>query len=107
MKETNPKKTNPAITSFPSPVSSELLARSDTDKVTFIEGKFREILEVLGLDIGHDSLKHTPRRIAKMYVEEIFSGLNPKNFPEVTCFDAPVNNSSSGIVLVKNIELMS
>ncbi len=101
------KKIDPAITRFPSPVSSELLARSDTDKVTFIEGKFREILEVLGLDIAHDSLKHTPRRIAKMYVEEIFSGLNPKNFPEVTCFDAPVDNSASGIVLVKNIELMS
>ena len=49
-----------------------------------IEGYFRKIMETLGLDLDDDSLKDTPRRVAKMYVDEIFKGLNPDNFPKIT-----------------------
>jgi GTP cyclohydrolase I len=48
---------------------------------------FREIMHVLGLDLTDDSLKGTPRRVAKMYVKEIFSGLNPQNKPSIALFE--------------------
>jgi GTP cyclohydrolase I len=52
-----------------------------------IEEHFREIMNVLGLDLTDDSLRGTPKRVAKMYVQEIFSGLNPKNKPEIALFE--------------------
>lgn len=58
----------------------------DETKTELIEQKFREIMEVLGLDLQDDSLKDTPRRVANMYVKEIFSGLNSTNKPSVTLF---------------------
>ena len=48
---------------------------------------FAEIMDVLGLDLTDDSLKETPNRVAKMYIEEIFSGLDPKNKPEIKLFE--------------------
>lgn len=60
---------------------------NDQQKIEKIQSNFAEILETLGLDLTDDSLKNTPHRVAKMYVEEIFSGLNPKNKPSVTLFD--------------------
>lgn len=56
-------------------------------KIELIEKHFREIMNVLGLDLTDDSLRGTPKRVAKMYVEEIFSGLDPKNKPAVTLFE--------------------
>jgi len=52
-----------------------------------IEGYFRKIMETLGLDLTDDSLKDTPRRVAKMYVDEVFSGLLPENFPKATVIE--------------------
>ena len=52
-----------------------------------IEGYFKKIMETLGLDLEDDSLKDTPRRVAKMYVDEIFKGLNPDNFPKITTIE--------------------
>lgn len=60
---------------------------SDEEKITEIEHHFTQIMDVLGLDLSDDSLKGTPRRVAKMYVEEIFSGLNPANQPDVSLFE--------------------
>jgi len=60
---------------------------SDEDKIEKIEGHFKAILETLGLDLKDDSLKNTPNRVAKMYVKEIFSGLDPKNKPAITLFE--------------------
>lgn len=57
---------------------------SDSDKKDIIEKHFAIIMETLGLDLSDDSLKDTPKRVAKMYVEEIFYGLNQKNFPKMT-----------------------
>lgn len=53
-------------------------------KKNLIENSFREIMKVLGLDLQNDSLIETPKRVAKMYVEEIFSGLDYQNFPKCT-----------------------
>ena len=78
---------------------------SDEDKIDKIAEHFRAIMETLGLDLSDDSLKETPKRVAKMYVSEIFSGLNPKNKPEVTLFE---NNYGYNQMLVeKNISVYS
>ena len=60
---------------------------SDEQKIEKISKKFTEIMEILGLDLNDDSLKDTPRRVAKMYVNEIFSGLNPEHFPKMTVIE--------------------
>lgn len=52
-----------------------------------IEGYFRKIMLTLGLDLADDSLRGTPERVAKMYVDEIFAGLKPENFPKITCVE--------------------
>jgi len=54
------------------------------DSPVIIERKFREIMEALGLDMNDDSLRDTPERVAKMYVYEIFNGLQYSNFPKCT-----------------------
>jgi GTP cyclohydrolase I len=56
-------------------------------KIELISKHFAEIMRILGLDLTDDSLKDTPKRVAKMYVNEIFSGLNPANKPSVTLFE--------------------
>lgn len=60
---------------------------SQEEKIEKISAKFTEIMEILGMDLSDDSLKDTPRRVAKMYVNEIFSGLYPENFPKMTVID--------------------
>ncbi|MEO8821503.1 MAG: GTP cyclohydrolase I FolE [Ginsengibacter sp.] len=66
-------------------INSPLL--NDAEKIKVIAGHFEEIMKTLGLDLNDDSLKDTPQRVAKMYVNEIFSGLNPDNEPPVTLFE--------------------
>lgn len=77
----------------------------DETKIELIEKNFREIMEVLGLDLEDDSLKGSPRRIAKMYVKEIFSGLNPANKPSITTFMNKYNYKR--MIIEKNITLYS
>lgn len=60
--------------------------KSDNEKIQQISEKFAEIMEILGLDLSNDSLKDTPIRVAKMYVNETFKGLNPKNKPGIKIF---------------------
>lgn len=60
---------------------------SDDEKIERISEHFAEIMNIIGLDLTDDSLQGTPRRVAKMYIKEIFSGLNPKNKPAVTLFE--------------------
>ena len=60
---------------------------SDKEKKNIIESHFRAIMETLGLDLTDDSLSGTPHRVAKMYIDEIFYGLNPKNKPKVALFE--------------------
>lgn len=75
------------ITSWNTPLRNDAFVLSDDEKVEQIEKRFREIMEILGLDLTDDSLNGTPRRVAKMYVKEVFSGLNPKNRPVARLFE--------------------
>lgn len=89
-------------THFPSPTRKDINALSDEEKVHKIEYHFRSIMEALGLDLNDPSLEGTPYRVAKMYVKEIFSGLNPNAFPRVSFFPhAPQDQKNSSMVLVK------
>ncbi|MCP4520313.1 MAG: GTP cyclohydrolase I FolE [Cytophagales bacterium] len=74
-------------TSINTPLRSDAFERSNGEKIELIQEKFQEIMEILGLDLTDDSLKGTPLRVAKMYVEEIFSGLDPENRPETKLFE--------------------
>ncbi|MGB0425151.1 MAG: GTP cyclohydrolase I, partial [Flavobacteriales bacterium] len=69
------------------PLREDAFDMSDDDKMVKIEKNIKEIMETLGLDLTDDSLKRTPHRVAKMYVTETFSGLNPANKPKITLFD--------------------
>jgi len=69
------------------PMKKDAFKLSDEEKKDKIESLFTEIMDVMGLDLTDDSLKGTPKRVAKMYIEEIFSGLNPVNKPKVALFD--------------------
>jgi GTP cyclohydrolase I len=92
-------------TFFETPLKSDAFDMSDETKIDLISGHFNSILNILGLDLTDDSLKETPKRIAKMYVKEIFSGLNPANKPEPTLFE---NNYQYKQMLVeKNISVFS
>ncbi|HAD11757.1 MAG TPA: GTP cyclohydrolase I FolE [Saprospirales bacterium] len=75
------------MTSLETPLRPDAFDLSDAEKIAKIESHFREIMLTLGLDLTDDSLRGTPKRVAKMYVQEIFSGLNPKNKPQVALFD--------------------
>ena len=74
-------------TSYDTPIRSDAFDISDKEKKNIIESHFRAIMETLGLDLTDDSLSGTPHRVAKMYIDEIFYGLNPKNKPKVALFE--------------------
>jgi GTP cyclohydrolase I len=74
-------------TSVETPLRSDAFALSDHEKIDQIAHHFGQIMDILGLDRTDDSLSGTPRRVAKMYVQEIFSGLNPANFPDIKLFE--------------------
>ncbi len=74
-------------TSLETPMRPDAFVLSDEGKIEKIAHHFREIMDTLGLDLTDDSLSGTPRRVAKMYVKEVFSGLNPKNKPVAALFD--------------------
>lgn len=78
---------------------------SDTEKIERITTHFTAIMEILGLDLKNGSLKETPRRIAKMYVNEVFSGLSPANFPKITVIENEMHYDQ--MVLVRDIQVMS
>lgn len=69
------------------PLRPDAFALSNEEKIARIESHFREIMHTLGLDLEDDSLSGTPYRVAKMYVEEIFSGLDPANEPKIALFE--------------------
>ena len=74
-------------TGLKTPMKADAFKLSDAEKKDKIAVLFSEIMNVMGLDLTDDSLKGTPNRVAKMYIEEIFSGLNPANKPKVALFD--------------------
>ncbi len=78
---------------------------SDEEKRTRIEKSVREIMETLGIDLENDSVIDSPRRIAKMYVNEIFSGLNPENVPKITTINNEMKYDQ--MIVVRDIEVLS
>ena len=78
---------------------------TDEEKIDAISGYFKKIMCTLGLDLEDDSLKGTPRRVAKMFVTEIFSGLNPKNKPVISLFDNKYKYNQ--MLVEKNITIYS
>lgn len=75
------------LTSIETPLRVDAFKIDDELKIELIEKNFREIMNILGLDLSDESLKDTPQRVAKMYVKEVFSGLNPYNKPQPTLFE--------------------
>jgi GTP cyclohydrolase I len=87
------------------PVRENAFDISDDEKIESIKKDVKNILHTLGMDLTDDSLKGTPNRVAKMFVKEIFGGLNPNKKPSASTFD---NNYKYGEMLVeKNITLYS
>ncbi len=87
------------------PLRADAFELSDEDKIERITKSVRDILDTLGMDLTDDSLKGTPKRVAKAYVNELFSGLNPLNKPSSSTFE---NKYQYGEMLVeKNITLYS
>lgn len=75
------------MSSAETPLRPDAFDRTDAQKKAVIEKHFQIIMEELGLDMTDDSLRGTPHRVAKMFVEEIFSGLDPKNKPKLSVFE--------------------
>jgi len=91
--------------SIETPLRDDAFEMSDDEKISIIQKNVKEILTTLGMDMTDDSLKGTPKRVAKAYVKELFGGLNPKNLPTSSTFD---NKYQYGEMLVeKNITVFS
>ena len=87
------------------PLKKDAFAISDEEKKNKISMLFEEIMDVMGLDLTDDSLKGTPDRVAKMYIDEIFSGLNPNNKPKIALFENKYQYNQ--MLVEKNITLYS
>jgi GTP cyclohydrolase I len=87
------------------PMRPDAFKLSNTDKIDIIKDDVRHIMETLGLDLKDDSLKGTPDRVAKMFINEIFAGLDPAKKPSASTFE---NKYKYGEMLVeKNITVYS
>ena len=94
-----------SMASIQNMLSDNAFELSDDEKIAIIQEYFKSIMLTLGLDLNDDSMQGTPYRVAKMYVKEIFSGINPASMPKISLFD---NKYQYGKMLVeKNISLYS
>ena len=87
------------------PLKTNAFVLSDEQKIEQITFHFKEIMEILGLDLNDDSLQGTPHRFAKMYVKELFHGLNPANKPSISIFENHYQYSK--LLIEKNISFSS
>ena len=78
---------NHQMTSAETPLRPDAFFKSDESKIKAIEHHFHAIMEEMGMDMTDDSLSGTPHRVAKMFIQEIFSGLNPANKPKISVFE--------------------
>lgn len=78
---------------------------SKEEKIDIISSNFENIMKTLWLDLNDDSLKKTPHRVAKMYVNEIFKWLDDKNYPSISTFENKYKYNQ--MLIVKNIKIMS
>jgi len=87
------------------PMNDSTSPYSKEDKLSLIESAFGNIMKVLGLDLKDDSLMDTPKRVAEMYVNEMFSGLDYSNFPKATTVENKMGVEE--MVCIKDISLQS
>jgi GTP cyclohydrolase I len=96
---------NHISTNIETPLRKDAIDKSDKEKIETIQNYFHKIMEELGLDLNDDSLSGTPHRVAKMYVKELFYGLDPKNKPKLSTFE---NKYKYGkMLLAQNITMDS
>jgi len=93
------------FTKLETPLREDAFDLTDDEKIEIIEKHFKEIMLTLGLDLQDESLRGTPKRVAKMYVKELFSGLNPENEPAMTLFSNEYNYNE--MLVEKNIQFYS
>lgn len=96
---------NHVSTSVDTPMKEDAFVLSEEEKMLEIEKHFRSIMDIMGLDLNDDSLKGTPKRVAKMYIKEIFSGLNPANKPAMALFENKYKYNE--MLVEKNISFYS
>ena len=96
---------NHELFSLETPLRDDAFVKSNDEKIKNIEKHFTKIVDELGLDLNDDSISGTPYRVAKMYVTEIFSGLDPENKPKISLFDNKYNYNK--MLIEKNINLNS
>ncbi len=102
----NVAKRAPHAEALPKPVLHPVLDHdSDEEKMVTIRHHFGKIMETLGLDLNDASLRDTPQRVAKMFVKELFQGLDDRNFPTITTF--PNDYGYREMLVEKNISLYS
>ena len=92
-------------TSSDTPIREDAFRLNANEKIEIIRDDVKHIMETLGLDLSDDSLKGTPNRVAKMFVNEIFSGLDPKNKPKASTFDNKYKYNQ--MLIEKNITFYS
>ncbi|MFT5848310.1 MAG: GTP cyclohydrolase I [Psychroserpens sp.] len=93
------------FTGLETPLRPDAFKLSDKEKKEKIAVLFKEIMTVMGMDLTDDSLRDTPKRVAKMFIEETFSGLNPANKPKISLFDNKYQYKQ--MVVEKNISFYS
>lgn len=96
---------NHVATSIQTPLRDDAFDLNDEEKIEKIEHHFAKIMEALGLDLNDESLSGTPHRVAKMYVKEVFYGLNPENKPDAKKFGNKYKYED--MVVVKNNNVTS
>lgn len=109
MKKNKKNHPNPhfaAITHYPTPVKAQSELNKD-EKIAYIAKRFEEIMNALGLDLTDDSLAGTPYRVAKMYVNEIFSGLEVENFPSISTVEDHYKHSEKPNSLFMKVNFTS
>jgi GTP cyclohydrolase I len=94
-----------ATSSKDTPLREDAFKTDDAAKIVKIAWHFEEIMHTLGLDLNDDSLRGTPLRVAKMYVSELFNGLNPDNKPDTTLFENKFQYNQ--MLVEKNIKVQS
>ncbi len=96
---------NHVSTSADTPMRNGAFDLSDKEKISAIEEHFAAIMDIMGLDLTDDSLSGTPHRVAKMYINEIFQGLNPANKPKIALFENKYKYNE--MLVEKNISFYS
>ena len=96
---------NHELFSLETPLRDDAFVKSNDEKIKNIEKHFTKIVDELGLDLNDDSISGTPYRVAKMYVKELFDGLDPKQAPSISKFENSFEYN--GCILEKNIPFYS